>query len=234
MKIPARLLAILVAVPLLGAGLAQGASFTHQVIIPTEDANWEHVVQLPQFDLDDSLGALTHVQIRFIGGLGGTLGVENLDDKFNLVFGTFAGTFEIRDESDNVILSLDLSRVGSTVADPFDFELDYAGLSGYTFAGLGSTGQVSQGYTEGVDDLSPFIGSGNLSFTVRLNDNSSASAGSGTPAYFSSLNGFGILEITYGASVVPEPDHLVSVAVMLSLCMVARHRRRITRRRALS
>lgn len=226
--------AVLLAVPMLGSASVQAASFTHQVVIPTEDADWDHVVALPQFDLDSSMGALTHVQIRLLGGLGGTLGVENLDDKFNLVFGDFAGTFEVRDDQNNVILSLALSRTGSVVLDPFDFDLDYGGASGYTFAGLGSTGQVSQGYTEGVDDLSPFIGTGNLNFSVRLTDNSSATAGSGTPAYFSTLNGFGILEITYGASVVPEPDHLISVAVLLSLCMVARHRRKASRRRVLS
>lgn len=223
---------VLLAALLLGGSAGWAATFTHQVVIPTEGADWSHVVQLPQFDA--SLGDLSSVQIRILGGLGGTLGVENLDDKFNLVFGNFGGTFEVRDGNNDVVLTLNLSQTGSVVLDPFDFDLDYGGTSGYTFGGLGSTGQVSHGYAQGVDDLSPFIGLGTLSFTVDLADNSSATAGSGTPAYFSTLNGFGLLEITYGANVVPEPDHLISVAVLLSLCMVARHRRKTSRRRVLS
>ncbi len=202
---------------------ATAAVFVHSVNVGPQTAGWTNTAILPQFD--PSLGQLGSVQIRFTGNLGGDVGVENLEDKFNTVYGTLAGSFQLFDQTNGLLLTLNLSQTGSTVLDPFDFNLDYAGASGYTF-GLSTSGVGSVSYATPGDNLSPFIGLGTLQYTIATSDDSSATAGSGLPAFFSLLSGSGTLEITYETALIPEPGTMVTFGAALAGCLALRRRER--------
>lgn len=162
------------------------------------------------------------MQIRITGELNGDVGVENLEDKFNTVYGNLAGTFNVYDATNGLALTLNLTQTGSQVLDPFDFNLDYGGTSGYTF-GLATNGNASALYTS---DLGSFIGLGNLLYTITTSDDSSATAGSGTPAFFSLLSGSGTLEITYTTATIPEPGTMLTLGAALAGCAFLRRRQR--------
>lgn len=155
-----------VATLLLAVSQAPAAVFVHSVNVGPETAGWTNSAMLPQFD--PNLGTLESVQIRITGELSGNVGVENLEDKFNTVYGTLDGTFRVYDPTNGLALTLDLTQTGSQVLDPFDFNLDYGGASGYTF-GLSTNGSVSVLYTSG---FTPFIGLGNLLYSITTSDDS--------------------------------------------------------------
>lgn len=199
---------------------ASASVFVHSVNVGPDTAGWTNTALLPQFD--PSLGTLQSVQIRITGELNGDVGVENLEDKFNTVYGNLAGTFNVYDATNGLALTLNLTQTGSQVLDPFDFNLDYGGTSGYTF-GLATNGSASALYTS---DLGSFIGLGNLLYTITTSDDSSATAGSGTPAFFSLLSGSGTLEITYTTATIPEPGTMLTLGAALAGCAFLRRRQR--------
>lgn len=201
---------------------AAAATFTYSTDVGPQTAGWTNTAYLPQFD--PLLGDLISVNLRFTGSLNGQVGVENEEDKFNVIYGVLAGFFNIYDSSNNLILNLSLSQTGSTVVAEFDYDLDYGGASGYTF-GLGTSGQSSTGYGP-LTDVSAFVGNGNLAYTVSAGDNSYGMSGTGNPFYFSLLNGMGTLEITYTTSVVPEPGALIKWGGLLGLCLALRNKQR--------
>ncbi len=212
--------ALFVAGCLAWSSLASAAVFTYSVNIPAGDANWSTPVELPQFD--PANGELQRVVIRISGAISGSLGVENMEDKFNLVFGTLAGQLLVQDASNATVLDLSLSQTGSTVLDPFDSELDYAGTSGYTFNNLGSSGSTLADYYVTFYDFSGYIGLGHVDYTVSLVDNSTASAGFGVPAFESFINGGATLEISYWTAVIPEPSNLATMGIVVAFCLAAR------------
>lgn len=208
---------------------ADAATFVHSVNVGPANATlgWTNTVLLPQFD--SGLGTLISVTLRYYGNINGDLGVENIDDKFDLITGTLAGFFNIYDASNNLQVALSLNRSDNFVADPFDGDLDYGGTSGYTFS-LSTNGQQATVYTDPPLDLSPFIGLGNLTYTVVAGNNSIATAGAGTPIWYSLLNSGGTLEITYETSVVPEPGALLRWSGLIGLCLaIRRQNRRVSR-----
>lgn len=207
----------------------QAAVFVHNVSVGPQAAGFTNNVNLPQFD--PSLGQLISVQIRIEGSFDGEVGVENIEDKFNTIYGTLAGAFQVLDDDDDLILNLNLSQTGDLVVDPFDGNLDYGGTSGYTFTGLNPSGASSLLYYIHNDDLSPFIGLGNLLYTITASDDSFATAGEGTPVYYSLLSGTANFEITYTTAVIPEPAAVANLAVALSVCYALRRRRQLVSRR---
>ena len=202
----------------LAAAPARAAVIVHSVDVGPDTVPWSENVQLPQYD--PAFGTLQSVQIRYTGTLSGDVGVENLEDKFNTIFGTMDGTFGIYNDLNELLLSLHLVQTGSQVADPFDFNLDYGGASGYTF-GLSATGGNSVTYTS---NLEPFIGLGTLQYSVASSDNSFGTAGAGLPAFFSLLSGSGTLEIVYSTGSVPEPSTLLTFGMALAGCLLFRRR----------
>lgn len=215
----------------LGCALAhQGgaAVFVHSTTVDAQAAGWSQTVELPQFD--SNLGALESVTLRLIGNVSGDVGVENLEDKFSSVSGNLAGSFGVYDQGNQLLLTLNLLQFGSQIVDPFDNNLDYGGTSGYTFGGLAASGSSSTSYTSPGDNLTPFIGSGNLQFYIDVNDTSSGSSSGGTFAFWSSLMGGATLEISYSTGNIPEPTTVAHLVVAAGICYALRRRRTFVRR----
>ena len=208
----------------LGNVPAQAVIVSFSTEIGREEAGWTNTAYLPQFN--NRANPLESVSLQFHGSLDGAVGVENLEDKFNTIAGTLQGGFSLRDASNNVVLTLGLQQTGSTVANPFDYQLDYDGTSGYTFT-LTASGAGSRTFA---GDLSAFIGSGNLQYFVTLDNTSYGSAGVGTPASFSQVFGSGLLEITYTATTLPEPTTFSNFVFGLTIVISLRRWRHKFRR----
>ncbi len=221
----ASVLLVTIGCGLLGLSPARAAVFTHTVTIPSTSADWLNQVVFPQYDPIN--GSLERVTISVSGTISGQVGVENIEDKFNLIMASLAATLRLYDDQAASVLTLNLSQTGNVVVDPFDGDIDYDGASGYPFTTLTASGSASDAYQNYFgDDLSRFIGTGNIIYTGSLANASSASAGFGTPEWFSTVFGGATFQITYESAVVPEPASLMSVSMVLALAMLVRRARR--------
>lgn len=196
---------------------APAAIISHEVNINQAATPWSiESLVLPQFD--PLIGTLTGVELRYTGWIFGELGVENLEFKFDLVFGTLGGGFTLL-RDDVVLMQLDIYREGQVLLDSFDGEIDFAGTSGYTFNSLATSGVQSVFYVQNGPGIDAFIGSGTMSFSSSAEDTSFATAGAGNPAFFSSVQAQGKLEVFYSfhETVIPEPSNLVLLGGVLGI-----------------
>lgn len=166
------------------------------------------------------------VTMRLTGTISGQLDVANTDPKYDIIYGTLAGRMIVLDAENNTVLSLDLSQTGYFEMDPD---------STYSFNGLGDSGSVYRQYILGVDDLTPFIGSGTIPYTITMSDLSFAVTGSGGPAttYFTQLNGHAEFEISYQTAYIPEPGNLTTMGIVFALCFGLRRWQREQRRQGM-
>ncbi len=218
-------------IALLGCALARpggAAVFVHSTTVNEQPVGWSQTVNLPQFD--PNLGTLESVTLRIIGNVNGDVGVENLEDKFSSISGNLAGSFEVYDQGNQLLLTLNLLQTGQQVVDPFDYTLDYGGTSGYTFGSLTASGNSSASYTSPGDNLVPFIGLGNLQFYIDVTDTSSGSSSGGNFAFWSALLGGATLEISYSTGNIPEPTTMAHLVVAAGICYALRRRRNFGRR----
>lgn len=196
---------------------APAAIISHEVNINQAATPWSvSELVLPQFD--PLIGTLTGVELRYTGWIFGELGVENLEFKFDLVFGTLAGGFAVL-QGETLLMELDVYREGQVLLDSFDGDIDFAGTSGYTFSDLSTSGVQSVFYVQDGPGIDAFIGTGTMSFSSTAEDTSFVTAGAGNPAFFSSVQAQGKLEVfySYHETVIPEPSNLVLLGGVLGI-----------------
>jgi hypothetical protein len=201
----------------LGWTPVQSAIISHEVNINQAATPWSvSELVLPQFD--PLIGTLTSVELRYTGWIFGELGVENLEFKFDLVFGTLSGGFTVM-QGETLLMELDVYREGQILLDSFDGDIDFAGTSGYTFNDLSTSGVQSVFYVQDGPGIDAFIGTGTMSFNSTAEDTSFVTAGAGNPAFFSSVQAQGKLEVFYNyhETVIPEPSNLVLLGGMLGI-----------------
>jgi hypothetical protein len=216
---------------LLGGALAcpaGAAVIVHSTTIDPQAVGWSETVNLPQFD--PNLGALQAVTLRIIGNISGDVGVENLEDKFSSVAGNLAGSLEVFDQGNQLLLTLNLLQTGQQVVDPFDNNLDYGGTSGYTFGSLTASGNTSAYYIPPGHDLTPFVGVGTIQFYINAADTSFGSSSGGNFAFWSALMGGATLEISYTTGLIPEPTTMAHLVVAAGICYALRRRHALVRR----
>lgn len=178
----------------------QGGSSSDETSLP------QHSIPWPDLEL---------VTMRLSGTISGQLDVANNEPKYDIIYGTLAGRLVVLDGSNVEVLSLDLTQTGYFELDP---------NSSYSFMNLGDSRSIFRTYSRGVDDLTPFIGSGSLPYTISLSDLSFAVTGSGAPAttYFTQVNGHVEFEINYTTTYIPEPGNLVIMGIVFAICMSVR------------
>jgi len=195
----------------------RAAILSHELLIDQAATPWSVAnLVLPQFD--PLVGTLTLVTIRYTGWILGDLGVENFESKFDLVFGTLGGRFSLSQDA-SLLFNLDVYREGSVLLDPFDGNVDFAGTSGYTFSSLATSGVQSVTFVQDGPGIETYLGAGTVTFSSSAEDTSFVTAGAGNPAFFSSVQAQGKLEVfyTYHEKVIPEPSNLVLVGGLLGL-----------------
>jgi len=193
------------------------AIISHEVNINQAATPWSiESLVLPQFD--PLIGTLTGVELRYTGWILGELGVENLEFKFDLVFGTLSGGFTLL-QGETLLMELDIYREGQVLLDSFDGEIDFSGSSGYTFNSLATSGVQSVFYVQNGPGIDAYIGTGTMSFSSTAEDTSFATAGAGNPAFFSAVQAQGKLEVfySYHETVIPEPSNLVLLGGVLGI-----------------
>jgi hypothetical protein len=155
----------LVAAATLGLGSAYAAqTITHTAALPLAFTDWSNSLSIPRFDA--SLGSLLSVQLTVNGTNVTATRIENKDTK----------AWDVKTGSDVFLVITDpfgaelvtqaphvefLNQLGA-----FDLVEDFGGTSGATNPEQTSTTESIFNFAAPADDLSPYIGLGNLSYAA--------------------------------------------------------------------
>lgn len=209
------------------APVASAAILSHTVSTGDQSGSWTaEDLLIPQFEVPEEQ-QLYSVEIRFTGQISGVVGVENMEDKFDVIFASLGGFFGLYYNGES-LLSLDVAHQESLVLEPFNTELDYDGPSGETLTSWTASGMQSVTFSASDDAVSEFFGSGNVTFSASGRDDSYVQAGAGNPAFYHELISSGEIEViyTYGDVVIPEPSHLMPFGGLVGFLFFRSQRRR--------
>lgn len=202
---------------------ASGASAAVQVVtasIPLRTTNFADVLSVAQFD--GSLGALTGVSIVANIAYSGRHFGENMS-------ATSPSQFLSR-------LTYTLSLTGAGLTGPVslanlneaagslgvnDGLYDFGGTSGYTVNF--SDGNQGLANLTGVDDLSAFIGTGSIQYTLTANATSFHQGNGGVMSMGTQSQASGDVTVTYTYTLIPAPG--AAASVLCGLALLTRRRR---------
>ncbi len=132
---------------------------TYTDSIPGQRTDWDDTLNVPQFDPAD--GILTGVAITVTGSVSGSIGYENLGDNAARIRLGHVVSLTVELPDGQLIATLP-SALFDQVVPGFDGVNDFAGDSGDLFI-IDSSEQDSR-RLQGSSDLSPFLGTGNVTF----------------------------------------------------------------------
>lgn len=205
---------------LVAAGPVSAGMISHSDSISMQPTDWSLSLSVPQFD--PALGTLDAVEFLLQGSLNGTIFYENEEPAPANVNLLLSASIGLQRPDFTALISLTPSHSIMDTAPAFDGLLDFGGLSGRTY--LGVTASDSDSYvTLPMEDLSPYIGLGNVVLPCGALGNSSGS-GPGNWTFGFLTNAAAEVTVTYHYTPIPEPATFAVVSLGCWLC--ARTRRR--------
>jgi len=156
------------------SNVARAGQEYYEASVQVQSLSWTRTLSLPQFD--PRKGVLEMVVMEVDAGMASDVRVENrnnggrLTQKYAPVTASVTASLTLRLPNETLLVkaSPSLSKTYNLSAK-FDGKLDYAGFSGYTDNNLESSQSTSHTFYLGQDDLTPFIGVGNVDLTLRAN-----------------------------------------------------------------
>ncbi len=152
-------------------------TITKTVTIPATSTNFEETLNLPQFD--PALGSLTQVDLSVSGTLTSEISAENTSRNSPATIASVVSGMLSLSAPGNINVSAPLDQPGATFdAAIFDGAIDYAGVSGHDFGAQSAGISKMASFSESAgDDLSSFVGTGNLPADFKANATSTAEGG---------------------------------------------------------
>lgn len=153
---------------------------------------------------DPSKGTLTGIQILVNGKLTSDVQVENLDGAPSNVTAQVNGNLTLQGPGFTP-LSVTPSINESATLSPFDGILDYGGTSGKDFGAQSAQASRSINLSAASNDLSAWIGKGNVSLT-ELAQSTSTVSGSGNEQVHINSQGSGSVQVVYSYTPAATPS----------------------------
>jgi hypothetical protein len=205
---------------LVGAGVANaGFVETHTSEPFGELTDWTHVFQLPQFDDQDGSRTLLSVIVTLDTRIDASAEVENLESWEHTITMTLDSSVSLSFLDEPLVAPTGVENEQVFEAAPFDGMIDFAGPSGGGFD-MGGIADASSSRS-GADDLSPWIGQGDVDIVGNGVSVSSAS-GPGNVLYGFDTQAFGQVTVRY--EYVPTPGAWAILAAS-GVALVPRKRR---------
>lgn len=199
---PAR--ALLAVTLCLAARSAAGATLSHQANLPITpflnqgSANFPAAV-IPRFNVADQ--CLNSVCVRLDGGITGQVGFENFQNFPVTVIVLYTGSITVQRPNLTTLVSVQPATTITDNLPVFDGTLDYGGLSGRSYSGVGATRSDSLCFTNQAD-LALFTGAGNISLPGFATDLASQT---GASSWSLGVRGYGTVTVTYHYSPCATP-----------------------------
>lgn len=214
-------LAALAASSALPAG-ASGAVISHSASKPFAPTSWSQSFLIPQFDTMGGDRILEQVNIFLDGMVRGTARAESINAGPATVTLNLSSSISLSQGVNTLAVALPLASV-SYLATTYDGTMDFGGTSGRTFAGLAANDSDSSTLVAGVDDLSAWIGTGNVTLSAVANGASTGS-GAGNLALIFNTDASTLFQVDYVYSEVPAPGG-AGLAGLTGLAALRRRRR---------
>lgn len=138
-----------------------------------QDARTDYTKSVSVRQFDPSLGTLTGVEIVNEGTFTSAIKIESLDNAPSQVNATVSGTLTLTGPGVNALVTSP-ENTESTSVGAFDGTTDFSGASGHDFGTKSATGSQSAMLNAAGNDLSAFIGTGQVSLTETAHATSSA------------------------------------------------------------
>jgi len=212
------------AVALAVSGAAQAGMVFEEMHMNTIDlmnTDWMQSVDVTQFDTMGGNRTLQQVMIMLDGRVEGTAQAESMDAAPATIMLSLSATITLSLGMNDLAVVLP-AAMESFDAAVFDGALDFMGPSGMTFDGLKATDNDMSTLTNGMDDLTPWIGAG----TVALDATAmGASTGSGSGNLFLQFETLASAKITvvYKYTEIPTPGSFALLG-LAGLCTARRRR----------
>lgn len=214
--------ALLLLMAFAGAASAGTVSYTATPIGPSPTDWVNQLLAVQQFD--PTLGVLISVQLDFTSSVKGIVGVENLGGEAPVTLKLAATTQITQGATTIATLAPSETRV---VNLPFaDGLFDWSGDSGEVYSDFAGTDTASFTYNT-AGDMAPFIGTGNVQYTVSAFGESQTTGSGNIASYYMTQASAGA-KVTYIYE-IPEPGSMVALATgIIGLAgLVARRRQQI-------
>jgi len=209
-------------VSLAAAGPVSAGMISHSDSISMQPTDWALSLSVPQFN--PALGSLDAVEFQFHGDMNGTIFYENEEPAPADVNLLLSASLTLQRPDLTTLISLAPSHSIMETAPAFDGLLDFSGASGRTYPGIAASDSDSY-VTLPMEDLSPYIGLGNVALPCSALGNSSGS-GPGNWTFGFLTNAAADVTVTYHYTPIPEPATFAMAS--LGCWLGARTRRRFS------
>lgn len=202
------------------SGSAHAATITHNGSKAISTTSWTENFSIPQFDDMGGNRVLDLVKLTLSGDVVGDANVESLNQGASNVMVNLQATITMTLMGDVLGVVIPVANE-SFMAGTFDGSIDFSGSSGAMFADLMGSDMTMTTLVNGVDDLSPFIGNGNVPLVANAVGTSNGSGAGNLILQFFTDAGLDF-SVTYDYHLVPTPG----AASLLGLAGIAATRRR--------
>ena len=172
--------------------------------------DWDDILSLPQFDTLGGTRTLDSVTVKLDGKIEGAIGVENTSPSSGATITSKLGANITASGPGGVNLAVSpASGPFVDVATTFDNVFDFGGTSGFTHPNLAASGSDSTSPA-----LAPYIGNGNVDFSVEAIGASTASGGGSLLAQFDTKAGAKVTVTYEWHETTTTPDAGSTVALL--------------------
>jgi len=213
---------VMVAVVASGAMCASASAglISHNGSLPTTTTNWSTNIDVPQFDDMGGTRVLKSISVFLGGTVSGTAKGESLDNAPTVVDLFLKADISLSLGGSQLAIVIPVADA-SFNATAHDGTVDFGGSSGATFSNLNATDSVKELLTLGGDDLSPWIGGGNVTLVGAATGTSSGSGAGNLILSFATDASLSWM-VSYDYNIVPAPG----AAALFGLAGVVGIRRR--------
>ncbi|MCB9839121.1 MAG: choice-of-anchor E domain-containing protein [Phycisphaeraceae bacterium] len=192
----------------------------HMAMADLMNTNWMEKLDIPQFDTMGGNRTLEQVMITLDGHVEGAAMAESLDAAPAHITLNLGATISLSLMGDDLAVVIPVAMEAFD-ATAFDGSLDFMGPSGMSYPDLTADMSDMASLTSGMDDLTPWIGAGNVSLVAEA---LGASSGTGAGNLFLQFSTLASAKVTviYKFTEVPTPGS----AALLSVAGVFASRRR--------
>jgi hypothetical protein len=153
---------VLLAFALFAAPAVHAGQTCYTAQFSSAPTNWQQTASVPQFD--PAQGALSGITVSFQAHVGGSVGIESLDNRPSQASSVYASDMQLADYGGSVLLSLTPSVGFLDSLAPFDGTIDFGGTSGVFHGNISveDSGSISVPLTP--ENLAAYVGLGTVSF----------------------------------------------------------------------